>query len=370
MSVANVVELQSVAKIIQGGRHKLSGNQFVSEGGYPAYGAGGLNGYLPIAEFDRTAVILSSIGARCGKCFLAKGQWTSLANTQVIVPDEDRADPTFLWYQLNDERRWPRAGAAQPFIKPSDVKSHKIALPPLDEQKRIAAVLNQADELRRKRQRAIERLNQLSQSIFLEMFGEWDRPGTNIPTTKLGDHLEFLTSGSRGWAEYYRDRGSLFLRIQNVRRDELDLSDVAYVEAPDTAEAKRTRVQAGDVLLSITADLGRTAVVPSTLGEAFINQHLAILRTSSLDPRYLSAALNSPAGQRTVFKRNREGVKAGLNFDDIRSVAIPDVTQKRQIEFAKRAEAVDALKIPAIHSQNELNALFSSLKHRAFHSEL
>lgn len=118
------------------------------------------------------------------------------------------------------------------------------------------------------------------------------------PVIKLGQTLESLTSGSRGWAEYYRDTGSLFLRIQNVRKDELDLSDVAYVQPPDTAEARRTRVQPGDVLLSITADLGRTAIIPDALGEAFINQHLSILRTGYFEPRFLSAALK-PCGTTT-----------------------------------------------------------------------
>src|SRR4029079_12064750 len=124
---------------------------------------------------------------------------------------------------------------------------------------------------------------------------------------KLGDKLDFLTSGSRGWAAFYAEGGASFIRIQNVKSDELDLSDIAYVDAPNTAEAKRTRVQYGDVLLSITSDLGRTALVSSDIGEAYINQHLAILRTLQFEPRYLSAALASPAGQAAIHRKNREG---------------------------------------------------------------
>ena len=94
-------QLQEFCRIIQGGRSGLSGNDFVPEG-VPAYGAGGLNGYLPTHEFDEPAVILSSIGARCGKCFYAEGKWASLANTQLIFPDTTKADVRFLWIQLND----------------------------------------------------------------------------------------------------------------------------------------------------------------------------------------------------------------------------------------------------------------------------
>ena len=113
-----------------------------------------------------------------------------------------------------------------------------------------------------------------------------------------GEILDLPDRRSRGWAAHYSDCGALFLRIQNVRHDELLLADIAYVDAPDTAEAKRTRVEPGDVLLSITADLGRTAVVPDGIGTAYINQHLSILRTKALVPRFLSAYFASPAGQR------------------------------------------------------------------------
>src|SRR6266496_4243968 len=139
----NRIQLQEIANIVQGGRHGLSGNQFVATG-FPAYGAGGLNGYLPSFEFDRDAVVLSSIGARCGKCFFARGKWSSLANTQVILPDAKVADTKFLWFQLNDEHRWPRSGTGQPFIRPSDIKEHVVLFPPLIEQKRIAALLDKA----------------------------------------------------------------------------------------------------------------------------------------------------------------------------------------------------------------------------------
>jgi type I restriction enzyme S subunit len=160
------------------------------------------------------------------------------------------------------------------------------------------------------------------------------------------------------------------LRIQNVKRDELDLSDLAFVAAPITAEARRTRVNSGDVLLSITADLGRTAVVPDDIGEAYINQHLAILRSSKLEPRFLSAALASPAGQAEILKKNREGVKAGLNFDDVRSLRIPDAPVSVQEAFSRRMYGVDALKSTYQIHLGKLAALFASLQHRAFRGEL
>ena len=261
-------------------------------------------------------------------------------------------------------------GASYPAVSDRIIFDSAIPLPPLEEQRRIAEVLDRAEALRAKRRAALAQLDSLTQSLFLDLFGDHTTILTRWPNKKLGELLEFLTSGSRGWAEYYAESGDLFLRIQNVRRDELVLEDVAYVNAPDTAEAKRTRVQAGDVLLSITADLGRTAVVPEGIGTAFINQHLSILRTKALVPRFLSAYFASPIGQRQVLGRNRQAVKAGLNFEDIRSFVIPLPPLSLQREFARRVAAVEKLKTAQRASLAELDALFATLQHRAFRGEL
>jgi type I restriction enzyme S subunit len=126
----------------------------------------------------------------------------------------------------------------------------QVPLPSLVEQRRIAEILDKADALRTKRRAALAQLDTLTQSIFLDMFGDPSSILGRWPNRNLGTLLEFLTSGSRGWAEHYSDAGDLFLRIQNVKRDELSLEDTVYVRAPATAEAKRTRVEPGDVLLS------------------------------------------------------------------------------------------------------------------------
>lgn len=224
--------------------------------------------------------------------------------------------------------------------------------------------------MRRKRRQAVEIAEALTQTIFNEMFGDWSKRGDKSRLCKLGDRLDFMTSGSRGWASHYSENGDIFLRIQNVRRDHLDLGEIVYVNAPQTAEAIRTRVRPGDVLLSITADLGRTAVVPEGLGPAYINQHLSILRSSKLEPRFVSAALCSPGGQRAIQRRNREGVKVGLNFDDVRSIEIPDADRTQQRLFAQCAASVDTLMSRQIAAVAKADSLFASLQHRAFRGEL
>ncbi len=235
------------------------------------------------------AILLAMYGATVGK--VAQLGVAATTNQAVcnIVPDEGICDKRYLIRCLEskcDEFISKSVGGGQPNISQQIIKATKIRLPPLPEQRRIAAILDKADELRQKRRQAIEKLDELLQSVFLDMFGD---PVTNPKGWEektVGELEEFITSGSRGWAKYYSDDGDLFIRIQNLKKGVLDLSDTAFVQAPDSAEAKRTRVKAGDILVSITADLGRTAVVPEGIQKAHINQHLAILRLRGVEPAF------------------------------------------------------------------------------------
>jgi restriction endonuclease S subunit len=301
-----IARLVDFCEIVQGGRLKLSGNDFVPDG-YPAYGAGGLNGYLPVAEFHRSGVILSSIGARCGKCFLADGEWTSLANTQVILPDPERADARYLWYQLNDERRWHRSGTAQPFIKPSDVKGHAVALPPLPEQRRITSILDQAEELRTKRRESLARIDSLAQSIFLDMFGD---PRTNPKGWHKSSIAELLAK-----AEVFVDGDWVESKDQDPNGDVrlIQLADIGdgfyqsksaqYLTRPTAQRLKCTFLMPGDVLIARMPDpLGRACIFPGDIRDSVTVVDVCIVRPSggSPDPYWFMSCLNS-AGMRSAI---------------------------------------------------------------------
>lgn len=252
----------------------------------------------------------------------------------------------------------------------SKIADFDIPVPPIKEQKRIAAILDKADAIIRKRQQAIKLADDFLRATFLDMFGD---PVTNPKgweVKPVGELLTFLTSGSRGWAKYYSNDGTLFLRIQNVGKNELILKDVAFVNSPESAEARRTRVQPGDVLLSITADLGRTAVIPKEFPAAHINQHLAILRFHGVDPIYASAFLASSGGQRQIQRLNREGVKAGLNFDNVRSLKMilpPESLQNKWVKIYKKKLKQNRF----LNNAKVLDhQLFSSLSQHAFRGEL
>jgi type I restriction enzyme, S subunit len=163
--------------------------------------------------------------------------------------------------------------------------------------------------------------------------------------------IDFLTSGSRGWAEYYSDEGPLFLRIGNLTRDSvhLDLSDLQRVSPPADSEGSRTRVQPGDVLFSITAYLGSVAVVPDGLEEAYVSQHVCLARLSArkLMPDWMAYSVLSASGKAYLEAESYGGTKVQLSLDDIKSfpLTMPPIKEQKQTVYFLDHETskIDAL---------------------------
>ena len=111
------------------------------------------------------------------------------------------------------------------------------------------------------------------------MFGDPEDWELKWNIASFGDVSSFVTSGSRGWAAYYADSGARFIRVQNLTGHQLNYEDIAFVRPPDTAEARRTRVEPNDLLLAITGNtIGLSAIAPTDIGEAYVSQHVAIIR--------------------------------------------------------------------------------------------
>ena len=192
------------------------------------------------------------------------------------------------------------------------------------------------------------------------MFGDPKVNPNNYPVHQLSEYIEYLTSGPRGWAQYCVDDGKeWFITIKNVKNCHITLDNMQLINAPDNAEAKRTRVQEGDLLISITADLGRTGVVTREVAEhgAYINQHLTCIRLNKvfLNPLYVAYFMESPAGREQFAAKNQSAVKAGLNFNSINSLRLLVPPMKAQSEFVEVIKQVDKSKVvESIHRMNIL----------------
>lgn len=151
----------------------------------------------------------------------------------------------------------------------------------------------------------------------------------------LAELTEFVTSGSRGWAKYYADDGAAFIRVQNVRRSSisLDLDDVQYVRPPSGTEGVRTRLEVNDVVVTITADLGRVGLFRDDVA-AYVNQHVALVRLLDCEVApYVATFLTSFDAQAQMGLKDRGVTRAGLGLEDIKSVQIqlPPLPEQRRI---------------------------------------
>ena len=166
---------------------------------------------------------------------------------------------------------------------------------------------------------------------FPEFEGEWEE-------NRLNSVVETVTSGSRDWAQYYSDTGAKFIRMTNIPRDgiRLLLSDLKYVALPASgSEGARTSLQGGDILVSITAELGKIGLVPGDLGEAYINQHTALVRPNKekVVPDLLAQLLATKSSKKRLNRLNESGAKAGLNLGTVRSfrVCLPKHDEQKKI---------------------------------------
>ena len=263
-----------------------------------------------------------------------------------VVRPANGVDGRFLYqHVLSDafvEFLKPRMrGSNYPAVKADDVKTYTLSLPPLPEQRKIAAILSSVDDAIEKTQTVINQVQVVKRGLMQELLTR-GLPGrhTRFKQTEIGEIPEEwrtvslaecgagVTSGSRGWAKYYSDDGALFLRITNLARGSirLQLGDTKHVTLPQrSAEAIRTRVQPRDLVISITADLGMVGVIPEDIGEAYVNQHVALVRFCSHEMRseFAGYFLTTDVARNRFQRLNDSGAKAGLNLATIKNMTVP-----------------------------------------------
>lgn len=269
-----------------------------------------------------------------------------------------------------------------------DIKRMPVLVPPKDEQAAIVRFLDHADRRIRKailgKQKLIKLLEEQKQAIIhravtrgldpnvrlrpsgVEWLGDLPEHWETLPVRRL---VSFVTSGSRGWANYYTDSGYIFLQSGNLGRSmSLNLAKIQHVSPPSGAEGERTRVQRNDVLVCITGALtGNVALVEIDFPmPAFINQHVALLRPRDqlMLPRFLALALHSEIGK-SQFKTNEYGgTKQGLGLNDVKSVFVPIPPTDEQALICKALEEETKIVVSTVAKAEEEIALLREYRTR------
>jgi type I restriction enzyme S subunit len=279
-------------------------------------------------------------------------------------------------------------GTTRKTLTLTGINTVTIPLPPLNEQKRIIekldVILPKVKNIKKRLEKVPVMLRKFKQSVLAAAFSkrlteDW-RNGKDLPEWDdiLSKELfSFVTSGSRGWAKYYSESGSLFLRVGNLDHHtiKLDLSKKQYVNPPRNSEGTRTEVKVNDLLISITADVGMIGLVPENFEKAYINQHISLARPKSIiHPAYLAWYLTSAEGQFQFQEMQRGATKVGLGLDDIKNVKVPYPPIEEQKEIVKRLERLfalaDSLEVKYKKAMESIEKIEQAVLAKAFRGEL
>jgi type I restriction enzyme S subunit len=257
-------------------------------------------------------------------------------------------------------------GQAYPQISLQQVRETPLALPPVAERRKIAAILTAVDDKLDVIARQIEATQTLKQglmqTLFSRGFGTQDADGRWVPHAEqkpsalgmvpsswvvepLDQYVSKVGSGvtPKGGSTSYQSSGVPLIRSQNVLVGRLSLDDVAYIDGVQHNKMRNSALEPEDVLLNITgASIGRCAVLPRDISEGNVNQHVCIIRTlPSLNPQFLCQYINSSFGQKQVAKFQAGGNREGLNYQQVRSFDVPVPSVAEQEKIVDLLEAVD-----------------------------
>ena len=364
------VKLGDLTKIKTG---KLDANASSEDGQYPFFTCSREPLKISNYSYDCECVLVAGNGDLNVKYY--NGKFDAYQRTYIIEDNSGgQLYMPYLYYFMEGyikELRRQAIGGVIKYIKLGNLTDALIELPSVDAQKKIVNILKKAKQLLSLSNNEILKLDELVNARFVEMFGNPRINPRQYPVSELSEYIEFLTSGSRGWAKYCIDDGTeWFITIKNVKDCRISVENMQSVNAPNNAEARRTKVQEGDLLISITADLGRTGVVTKEIAEhgTYINQHLICIRLNKaiLNPLYVAYFMESTAGKEQFESKNQSAVKAGLNFNSINSLRIMVPPISIQEEFVSFVKQVDKSKIVVQKALDEAQLLFDSLMQEYF----
>lgn len=345
-------------------------------GPYPYYGANGLQGWINDFLFDENLILLAEDGGHFdnpdrGVAYKISGKTWVNNHAHVIKPKEG-VDLDYLCRVLENYDLTPWiTGTTRGKLTKGGASEILIPLPPLSEQRRIASILDQADELRQKRQQAIEKLDQLLQATFIDMFGDpvSNPKGWNLG--KLGDVIHSAKDGPHV-SPNYSETGIPFLSTRHVRAGKIVWGDLKFITEEDAQiHWKKCKPTRGDILYTKGGTTGLAAVVDTDLDFA-VWVHVALLKTNhdKVRSEWLVSMLNTQycyeQSQRyTHGIANRDlGLKRMVNIE----MYIPPLNEQDKFVNFKNKLLKNNLLFESSYSS--LEQLFKSLQNQAFNGTL
>ncbi len=320
--------------------------------------------------FPKHTVVFAKSGmsAKIGRVYRLAEPSYVVSHLAAITPKE-KLDSSYLLYFLQAN---PPAklipNDAYPSIRLSEIENIIVQLPLLEEQRSIAAILDKADAIRRKRQQSLKLADDWVKSQFIEMFGD---PGTNPMGWERGTIRDIAADVRYGTSKPASENGKYaYLRMNNITYGgELDLSDLKSIDVPDN-EVEKYIVRNGDVLFNRTNSkelVGKTCVFNSDTPMIIAGYIIRVRVNHRATPTYLSAFLNSDYGKLTLRSMCKSIIgQANINAQELQDIKISIPPLELQNQFARFVEQADKSKFVMQNQLSEIEILLSALKQKFF----
>lgn len=388
------VPLGEVAEISAGGGAPQDQDDFGDEG-HPFIRAGSIKGLVAGSQpnalehlspataakhglrlFPLNTVLFAKSGMSAAIGLVHRLSWPAyVVNHLAAVVCGQKLDSSFLYQYI---RAFSPARLIQdpayPSIRLSDIADLKIPLPPLPEQRRIAAILDQADALSAKRREALTQLDSLKQSIFIEMFGDPAINPKSYPTAQLGEYVKVL-GGYAFKSEDFAETGFPVIRISNLRGQGIDLSTAVRIPEEKVGKGAGYKINPGDILMAMSgATTGKIGVVPRSLNEPlYLNQRVGNFRIrdiQKINQTFLLSFLCSDYYQKYLWGLAAGAAQPNISGGQLESVTIAIPPIAVQNEFERCVERLGSIGRHMVESENSISELFQSLQYRAFRGDL
>ena len=309
------------------------------EGWYPAYSASGQDVWLPDCRFTQKGIVVSAVGARCGKAFKADGKWNICANTHPLSVDETKALRDYCWYMINNEDWWIKGGTAQPFVKVKDSFNRDFIFPPISEQKMIVSRLDTIQALINQKQLQIKRLDELVKARFVEMFkGKYD-------SFKVDEKLKTTSGGTpkSSVSEYYDGGDIPWLTSGEVNYGDITKSSNYITEKGLNNSSAKWVPENSIVIAMYGATAGKVGIVryKTTTNQAVCS----VLPNDNFNQEFLRYAFQDISEELT--SKAIGGGQPNISQTIIKNSYIVDAPIEEQERFASFAKQVDKSKFAA-----------------------
>jgi len=332
-------------------------------------------------------VLLSKIVPHIKRCWVVpapQGTYRQIGSGEWIIFRSDKIYPPFLRHFLTSEifhkqfmNTTAGVGGSLVRARPAEVGNIEIPLPPLPEQKRIAAILDKADAIRRKRQQAIQLADDFLRAVFLDMFGD-PRDGLKIEDMLSQKYLLLHKDGNHGSnypaKEEFGDDGVVFISAKDISDQDgsIDYASVAHLNESKARKLTIGWLKEGDVLLAHNATVGRVGLFSGEVDEALIGTSLTAFRPNQerLSSVYLFAALKYSGFQAQLKQNMGQSTRNQVPITAQRALKIPVGDLKRQRQFERVFIKLKQVKSNLYAGLKGSDEMFSSLSQRAFSGQL